>query len=529
MAIPTPPKLDKVELPPEPGLLRGWGRKFEITLLRFALNAYNTIGEPFWNARDAALKYLFQTIEDELQPVIEPILDRIDAMPNLPPEVRRMTEHLRHSEPITFAAIAAALIVSTIVGFAMGMIAPFQRLAAQEVDSYVHSARMSPVEAFAALKRGAITPEEYHNHVSDGGWSERMEEAWQKILAPLVGVGDLGRLRMRGEIGEGEFDAQMTKRGYGTEDIQWAKTLLQVIPPLPDIIRMAVREAFTPDIVAKFQLHAELPGEMVAWAKKQGLSEEWARAYWAAHWELPSLTMGYEMLHRGEVTLEEFKLLVKAHDVSPFWRDKLVAIGYSPYTRVDVRRMYATGVIGKEQVYRTYRDLGYDHERATNLTTFTVALTQETERDLTKTDVLYGYEIGYFSPSETDGLLIAMGYDQAEADYYKAKVDFKRWQKMIKETVKFIKQQYVANQIDQAEVYAQFGALNLPAEQMNRYIREWDVTKKAKTKRLTADRLMKFRVAEVIGDDDFSNEMSGIGYSERYISWYLNYIAKGGK
>lgn len=527
MAIPQRPKLDEIPLPQEPGLLGGWGRKLEITLLRFVIGVFNTVMSPLWDARDKAIKYLFQSIEEELKPVIEPLLDRIDATPGIPPEIRKMTEHLRFSEPITFAAIAASIIMAAIVGLFMGLVAPFQRLMAQETDSYVHSARMSPQEAFAALKREAISPDEYHNQVSDRGWSEELEDAWQVILSPLIEVGDLGRLYLREEMGESQFDKELDKRGYRTDEVGKIKALLHVIPPLTDIIRMAVREAFTPDIVRRFGLHDELPGELIEWAKKQGLSDYWSKAYWASHWQLPPLGLGYEMLHRGEIDETEMQLLIKAHDVSPFWRDKLLNISYSPYTRVDVRRMHKAGVLGIEEVYRNYRDIGYNHEKATKMTEFTVAFNQGAERDLTKTEILYGFEVGFFSPKETHDLLIALGYDQTEADYYKARVNYKRWQAMVKETVKFVGQQYLANQIDQTEVYAQLGALNLPAEQMNRYIQTWDLKKRAKTKRLTADRLVKFRAQEVITDGEFTTEMSGLGYSQRYIEWYLESIGIG--
>lgn len=522
MSIPKPPVLDEVPLPDDPGLLRGWGRKLEVTLLRFALRVFNSVMSPFWKMRDDAAKWLFQEIEDELKPVINPLMDQIDGNANVPGWVRDMTKHLRFSEPITFAAIACAVIAAAIVGLAMGFIQPIIRLVAQETDSYVHSARMTPTEAFQALKRGAISPEDYHNHLSDGGWSEELEVAWKQLLAPLVGVGDLGQLYLRGELGEGDFDNQMGKRGYTIEEITRVKVLLQVIPPLPDIIRMAVREAFSSEAIQTFELHAELPGELTTWAKKQGLDEYWSRAYWASHWQLPSLTMGYEMLHREEIGETEMRMLIKAHDVSPFWREKLINISYNPFTRVDIRRMHAVGEATVEEVYRNYRDIGYNHERATKMTNFTVKLNQGAERDLSKTDILYGYETGYFKPEETDALLISLGYDQNEAEFYRAKVDFKRYQKVVKETVKYVGQQYIANQIEQAEVYTQLAVLALPAEQTNRYIREWDIKKKAKTKRLTADRLLKFLSGKIIKEDMFAKEMSGLGYADRYIQWYID-------
>ena len=524
-----PPKPDRIELPPEPGLLGGWGRKLEITLLRFLLTMYNTIMGPFLEARERALKYLFSSIEEELKPVILPLLDRMDAEEGMPPEFRKMTAHLRHSEPITFAAIAGAIIVSAIIGFAMGMIAPFQRLASQKADSLARSARMDPPTAFAAWKRGAIGEEVFLRCCKEHGWPDDAIAAFSEIFAQRVGVGDLSLLLLRERMSEPDFDAELTKRGYKPDEISKIKELQKVIPGLADIIRMAVREAFTPSVVDRFQLHAELPGEMVSWAKKQGLSEDWARAYWASHWELPSLSMGFEMLHRGEITESDMELLIRTHDVSPFWRDKLLAISYTPYTRVDVRRMFNSGVLNIEGVYRSYRDIGYDHEKAMKMTEFTVALSNAAERDLTKSEVLNGFKIGYFRQEEAREQIIALGYDEAEADYYISKVLYDLWQEEIKEQVKYLQQQYVKAMIDQNEVYSQLGRLNLPSEQINRYLRTWDIKRQAKTKSPTTAQLTKFRVQEIIGDDEFRSEMSGIGWSDRYIKWWLESIKKGGK
>jgi hypothetical protein len=237
--------------------------------------------------------------------------------------------------------------------------------------------------------------------------------------------------------------------------------------------------------------------------------------------------MGFEMLHRGEISESDMELLIRTHDVSPYWRDKLMAISYSPYTRVDVRRMYDAGVLGIEDVLRSYMDIGYDLEKATRMTEFTVALSNAAERDLTKADVLNGFKIGYFNDEEATAQLLALGYDRAEAEYYVSKVLYDLWQKEIKEQVKYLEMQYVRGMISQNDVYSALGRLNLPSEQVNRYLRTWDIKREAKTKTLTAATLVKFRVQEVISDDEFANEMSGIGYSNRYIEWYLKSIGIG--
>jgi len=527
MPITKPPELDKIELPPEPGLFGGWGRKLELTLLRFAFAVFNMLMTPFYTARDKAAKYLFQGIEDELKPVIEPLLDAVESKENVPDWMLAMIKHLRFSEPITFCLIAGSFLIAAFSALIGGFTQPISRIISQEADSYVHSARMTPAEAFAALSRGEIGEKEFHNHVSDGGWSEELEDVWKVILSPLLEIGDLGRLFMRDEIGEGEFDTQLGKRGYQPPEIAKIKTLLQVIPGISDLIGMAVREAWDDGVAARYGYDENFPKEFGDWAAKQGLDPEWAKRYWRAHWNLPGPVMAREMLWRTDMTKGDYDTLLRIADYPVAFRQWMSEVAYTTYTRVDARRMHALGVLGDEELLTAYMDIGYPREKAEKMVEFTLKFNQGAERDLTKSEVLYGYEHRMFSPQETDDLIIALGYDQVEADYYKTKVDFKLWQKMVKEIVKTTGQQYIANQIDQTGVYALLGDLNLPAAQMNEYIREWDIKKAAKTKRLTAERLVKFRTQGVIEDEDFTSEMSGLGYSQRYIGWFLDSIGKG--
>lgn len=201
---------------------------------------------------------------------------------------------------------------------------------------------------------------------------------------PLLTPGQVQEAFLRGEISEDEHDKLLSKYGFKEDDIKLIKTLYFFVPSVSDLVRMAVREAFTPDIAQKFGQYEDYPEIFTRWAKAQGVSEQWAKAYWASHWDLPSPEMGFEMLHRGIITDDELKLLLRALDVMPFWREKLIQLSYNPYTRVDVRRMYQTGILTEDDVYKSYRDLGYDDEHARNLTEFTKrysAPEDETELD----------------------------------------------------------------------------------------------------------------------------------------------------
>ncbi|GAJ24320.1 unnamed protein product, partial [marine sediment metagenome] len=150
------------------------------------------------------------------------------------------------------------------------------------------------------------------------------------------------------------LDQRLRRIGVHPAYFPLYKELAHPIPPVADIITMAVREAFTPAIAAKFGQYEDLPPAYVDWVQRKGLSKDWAERYWAAHWSLPSPMQGFEMLHRGAINFDELDMLLRALDVMPFWRDKLTKIAYRRLTRVDIRRMYKAGVLTEAEVYESY-------------------------------------------------------------------------------------------------------------------------------------------------------------------------------
>jgi len=123
-----------------------------------------------------------------------------------------------------------------------------------------------------------------------------------------------------------------------------------LIPGVGDLIRMAVREAFTPEIAEKFGQYEDYPEAITPWLEKQGLSAFWSKAHWAAHWDLPSVMLGYEMLHRGIITEDELKMLMRALDIMPFWRPKLIETSWAVPNRIEIRMMTRYLDMPKEQV-----------------------------------------------------------------------------------------------------------------------------------------------------------------------------------
>jgi hypothetical protein len=294
---------------------------------------------------------------------------------------------LAGSSPVNLVYIGA-IIIGTVLGGFMGMGAPLSKLLQYTVDKTIRSARPAPVDLFRMIWRDETQRAELLKILPELGFADYLIPMVETILRPVIQIGELERLRLRGSITQADYDHEVQAQGWTADRIKQIQSLALIIPPVTDLVSMAVREAWSDEIARRFEYDADLPVEAGEWAEKQGLSKEWFRRYWRAHWQLPSPQMGYEMLHRLRAgksnvpfTLEDMRTLLRTADYPTFFRDRLIEISYSPYTRVDVRRMYKLGILDKAGVLDAYLDLGYDEEKAANLTDFTVKYETEDGKD----------------------------------------------------------------------------------------------------------------------------------------------------
>ena len=215
------------------------------------------------------------------------------------------------------------------------------------------------------------------------------------------------------------------------------------------MISFAVREVYNPETAERFGQFQDFPDAGLPDFERAGLTRKDAEKYWAAHWTLPSVNMGFDMLHRNAetgVTQDDLLKLLQANDVMPFWRDKIIAISTSPFTRVDIRRMNKVGILDEAAVNRAYRDIGYNEERAKNLTDFTLKLNEGTEAEelkpfaaqiRTRSEAMY--LDGLITAAELEEHLNATGINDAQVAAYIAEAEFMRVnnaQKVVREAIR---------------------------------------------------------------------------------------------
>ncbi len=329
--------------------------------------------------------------------------------------------------------------------------------------------RMAMVELVTAYIRGTIMEEKLFQDASELGFRPEDIEQYVNLARQLIPIDDLLRLWLRGELEEKELDNRLAQLGIASPDIKYLKTLTHLIPGVNDLIRMAVREAFTPEIAEKFGQYQGYPEELTEWAEKQGLSEEWAKRYWAAHWELPSIQMGFEMYQRKIIDLDTLNLLLRALDVMPYWRDRLIQMAYQPITRVDIRRMHKMGLLTYKQMVERYEAVAYSPEDARALADFTVELNKEEEklekqpeRDLAASEIVSAYANVLIGEGDARALLIELGYNDYEIEFKMALADLPGIKRVKTKQIEIIRQRLLYGAIDLNGAVDELNKLDLP-------------------------------------------------------------------
>lgn len=276
-------------------------------------------------------------------------------------------------------------------------------------------------------------------------------------------------------------------------------------PGPSDLVRFQLREVFRPTFLAR-QLYdpttdqffkdpnSELPGlrKFYNHMRENGFSVEWSNYFWAAHWELPSVQMAFEMFHRLRpdkfkdpniaFTRMDLRELLTRLDVAPEYIERLIQLSFLPYTRVDIRRMYRVGVLNEEEVFSAYMDLGYDAERARKLTEFTTKWAGNQDVALSKGEVKAAYLEGELSREEAAKALEAIGIRGRNAEIVLAIEDRKRARRLEREArkaereglalISLVKRQLSAGLLTREQAREKLAPLDLPEDSLSQILGE---------------------------------------------------------
>ena len=338
--------------------------------------------------------------------------------------------------------------------------------------------------------RGHIRNDEYFTRGEQLGYNKAQLDTLLKSRGDPLAPGQLLDLLNRGEV-----DEAFVRQGIAESSInnKYTDALLKLrfnLLGASDYIRFAVREVFSPEQRKALQLDEDYPDILTEKLRKIGYSETDARDSWAAHWDLPSPTQVFTMLHYGlfdNVGKEEYvKKYLKAADYSPEWRDYLLAISYNPLTRVDARRAFKIGAINEAQLFETFKKEGYTPEDAQVLVDFTKADIlgeKRSEQDLlygpVKSTLLSMYKARRIGRDDLERHLLTMGFTTQQIEMFVTEVEFARQVDAAEDVAAALKGSYtkgLRSREDTKQLLINAGYDNAMAEQV---LEPWDLLRQA--------------------------------------------------
>jgi hypothetical protein len=389
-------------------------------------------------------------------------------------------------------------------------------------------ALLAPADAVTAFRKELITRTQCVDFIRRQGYSQADADTFISLSDAVPTEDIVLGLWHRDLVTEAQVDEALHSRGFTAIWRERFKQASFIIPPIQDLIVMAVREVFSPEVAQKFGQFEDFPEDFAEWAERQGLTKDWAIRYWGAHWALPSAMQGFEMLHRGLITADELKLLLRSQDVMPFWRDKLIQIAYLPYTRVDIRRMHQLGVLSDDDVLRAHLDLGYEQEKAERLTQFVLRLNRNAPGEddaelgrISRTSVLAFYRDGLLPRSRASELLISLGLTGEAASLYLDSIDSDEERAERKAETDIIIAQAEAGTISFAEAQDKLNSLGLETREVEKALTRLARSEKARIKLPSREDGENFLRLGVLGVDGYRDLLLRIGYSPSWADIYV--------
>lgn len=335
------------------------------------------------------------------------------------------------------------------------------------------------------------------------------------------------QLYLRGLIPESQMLHRLTELGYTPERIEELTKLFDVLPPIQDISTMMTKEAFEEDQIAIMGLDRELPQSFIEYAGQHGLSKEWARRYWIMHWQQPGIQLMFQAYQRRFITEDDLKVFMKTIEIPPYLRDVMIKVAYNPLTRVDVRRMYEDGVLDIDQVYAAYLDHGYSPENATLMTQWTIRYAEPNEKELSRAQITDLMIEGHISRVDALSMLQKLGYPEHRANLLITYAEYKEIKDDIDEAINNVGVYFQNNIITKDEARQQLNNLAVPSNRVSLLIERWMIKNISETKLPSKTDLDKFYRKGIIDDNSYMQEMYKLGYSNKYIGWYLANLKEG--
>ena len=467
------------------------------------------------------IRHVEESKELEFILLVDKMLDLlIDASRDIP-ELRDVFTATKQAKHQAGLAVVEGL-ASSLGSMALGSISsPILNAVNQELNKKFQRNILGP-EAYIKLQLlGELNPEVFFDRLERHGLDPFEQNLLISTALKRLDAPDFLTLSRRGGPFAGEYLKAAQRSGWDGTSFEAMKELTLYYPSPGEVINWAVREAFNDEQARLLGLDQNYPRVAADYAVRGGMPEEFFKYAWRSHWQLPSLSQAYEMLHRlrpgtggPTFTEQDFASLLVALDIAPVWHDRLKAISYYPITRVDLRRVYKAGLIEPDGLNDAYLSGGYNTENAELLTDWTIIDANENEREIAKTQIKKAVEYGLMTELEAELHLENLRLSESAINTTLAIWRFERKEKEVSAAIDYLVARFEADEIAEGELRSGLGNLGLSDHNIKTALNNILAKKKRKVKTISETKLEDLYENDMLSYDEMLVELKTKGYTD---------------
>lgn len=344
-------------------------------------------------------------------------------------------------------------------------------------------------------------------------------QARRAKLSPL----DIISLYRRGLITEDDYNEKIRELGYiRTDDADNLYTLSNQIPPVSELIRMMVRDVADIALVNKFGLDNDFTnkwtGQLKDWGFQQGITDDFAKYEWRAHWSIPSPGQLYEFYHRYRkqgpagsppVDLQTVTDALKQQDILPYWIPYFVDASFRLPTRSDLIQMLYYGTLDSTTVKPYLSRIGYSDA---DVDLYAKYLKRRRSLRARTHPYVRSYVQGNIPQDTLRTMLTIDAYEQSDIDDVVTYADVLRKAKTATVCRASVKRKFMLGEITFNQVGPELIGYGYDVSEASDFANAWLCERSAKVKQIAAEKLCKWFASGIIDASDFSFRLTNIGY-----------------
>lgn len=240
-----------------------------------------------------------------------------------------------------------------------------------------------PYRLAEMASKGLTTSDEYLGVTRKFGLEDKWANMWVEGQVRYPDLATSMALLRRGDIDEKTFYFWMQMSQVQPPETEAILKLKDVIPPIQDLIRFAVREAY-----GDHSSEAQYP-TMVDIASKMGLTPQASEWYWYAHWDRIPVNLMFANYHRGNWDTTKLERMLKIVDIHPDDRQDIINVAYQPPNVRELGYGFDTGVYSQPDIVRYRRWGGLSPEDADKAAQALVDYRVDAERNGVRMESMY--------------------------------------------------------------------------------------------------------------------------------------------